>query len=108
MFVKFSNKLWKCDKLKAIANANFEKAVLSWGKECPEEVLGIADSELNSENLNLNSINITESNKQGFIYNIETKYSKTFSNGKKIIYILKFHDDFDIFDDVFYTENKGE
>lgn len=77
-------------------------------KECPEEVKGIADSELNSENLKLNSINITETDKQGYTYNVEAKYSKTFSNGKKIIYILKFYDDFVIFDDVFYTANEGE
>ena len=96
------------EKLPNSAYEYFEKAVLSWAKECPEEVLGIADGELNSQNLKLISINITESNKQGFIYNIEAKYSKTFSNGEKVIYILKFHDDFDIFDDVFYIENKGE
>jgi hypothetical protein len=108
MFIESIYKLWKSEKLKIIAIANFEKAVLNWAKECPEEVVGIADNELNAENLKLNSINITESNKQGFIYNIEAKYSKTFSNGEKVIYILKFYDDFVIFDDVFYTANEGE
>ncbi|MBE6729309.1 MAG: hypothetical protein E7568_03645 [Ruminococcaceae bacterium] len=105
MFIEPIYKLWKSEKLKIIAIANFEKSVLNWAKECPEEVIGIADNELNAENLKLNSINITESQKQCFIYNIEARYSKTFSNGKKIIYILKFCDDFDVFDDVLYTEN---
>ena len=77
-------------------------------KEYREEVLGIADNELNSENLKLNSINITETDKEGYTYKVEAKYSKTFSNGKKIIYILKFYDNFIIFDDVFYTANEGE
>lgn len=105
MFIEPIYKLWKSEKLKIIAIANFEKSVLNWAKECPEEVIGIADNELNAENLKLNSINITESQKQCFIYNIEARYSKTFSNDKKIIYILKFCDDFDVFDDVLYTEN---
>lgn len=108
MFIQSLNKLWKSEKLKIIAYGNFEKSLLSWAKECPEEVLGIADDELNAENLKLNSINITETNKEGYTYNVEVKYFKTFSNGKKVIYILKFYDDFIIFDDVFYTENKGE
>lgn len=105
MFIEPIYKLWKSEKLKIIAIANFEKSVLNWAKECPEEVIGIADNELNAENLKLNSINITESQKQCFIYNIEARYSKTFSNDKKVIYILKFCDDFDVFDDVLYTEN---
>ena len=105
MFIEPIYKLWKSEKLKIIAIANFEKSVLNWAKECPEEVIGIADNELNAENLKLNSINITESQKQCFIYNIEARYSKTFSNDKKIIYILKFCDDFDVFNDVLYTEN---
>ena len=108
MFIESIYKLWKSEKLKIIANANFEKSVLNWCKECTEEAEGISDNEFNAENLTLHSINITESNKQGYIYNIEAKYSKTFSNGKKIIYILKFYDDFDVFDDVLYIANEGE
>ena len=97
----------KCEiseKAQKIACENFNKALASWKEEWPEEVEGIADNEFNSENLSLISIN----NRKGLIYDTEAKYSKTFSNGKKIIYILKFCDDFDVFDDVLYTENKGE
>lgn len=105
MFIESLYKFWECEKLKIIANANFEKAFLNWCKECPNEAQGIDNNELNVEKLKLNSINIAKSDSHGYIYKIEAKYSKSFSNGKKIIYILKFHDDFDVFDDALYTTN---
>ena len=108
MFTESIANLWKSKKLKMIVNANFEKAVLSWCKECPEELEGIAKNELDAKGLTLSSINVTQSNKQGFIYTVEAEYSKTFLNGKKVIYILKFYDDFIVFDDVLYTASEGE
>lgn len=83
MFVESLYKFWGCEKLKIIANANFEKAVFNWCKECPKEAQGIDNNELNVEKLKLDSISIAKSDSHGYIYNIkyniEAKYSKSFS-----------------------------
>ena len=47
MFIESLYKFWGCEKLKIIANANFEKAVFNWCKECPKEAQGIDNNELN-------------------------------------------------------------
>lgn len=108
MFTKALKMLWDSESLKTIAEEHFVNTLFNWREECPKETVGICDDEFNSENLKLNSININETDKQGYTYKVKVKYSKTFSNGKKVIYILKFYDDFIIFDDVFYTANEGE
>lgn len=91
-------------KYKKLCAKIFNKAIASWKEECPEEVEGIADNEFNSENLSLISIN----NKKGLIYDTEAKYSKTFSNGERVIYILKFYDNFEYLMTFYIPKIKGE
>ena len=108
MFTKALKMLWDSESLKTIAEEHFVNTLFNWREECPKETVGICDDEFNSKGLALCSINITEANRAGCTYRIEAEYKKSFSNGRKVICILKFYDNFDIFDDVFYTENKGE
>ncbi len=106
MFIKALKMLWDSETLKAMAEKHFVNTLLNWCEECPEETIGICDDEFNSKGLALCSINITEANRDGCTYRIESEYKNSFSNGTKVIYILKFYDNFDIFDDVFYTVYK--
>ena len=104
MQTEYLNKLSECEQLKKIAAKHFEKTILNWCNECREETVLIPVNEFNAKGLVLNSVNVTKSSDTDYKYRIEAEFLKTFSNNLKAIYILKFWDDFNVFDDVFYTE----
>lgn len=104
MFIEQLENLLKNEELNAVVTKQFENAVLNWNKECPEETIGINCNEFNADGLTFVSLNLSKANKSNYKYKIEATYCKTFSNNLKLIYILKFWDNFTIYDDVLYTE----
>ncbi len=85
-------------QLKNSANEHFRKAVTTWKNEWPAETAGIREDEFNEEGLLLNALTKSE---DGSLLHAE--FIKIFSNGLRVVYILKFKNDA-LWDDVFYTE----
>lgn len=104
MFIEQLKNLLKSEELNAVVTKQFENAVLNWNKECPEETIGINCNEFNADGLTFVSLNASKANKSNYTYKIEATYCKTFSNNLKVIYILKFWDDFTLYDDVLYVK----
>ncbi|MBO5211150.1 MAG: hypothetical protein J6B80_04385 [Clostridia bacterium] len=104
MFIEQLENLLKSEELHSVAINNFKNTLLNWRKENPEEVTEILESEFNADGLTFVSLNVSKANKSNYKYEIEATYCKTFSNNLKVIYILKFWDDFTIYDDVLYVK----
>lgn len=104
MFIEQLKNLLKNEELNAVVTKQFENAVLNWNKECPEETIGINYNEFNADGLTFVSLSLSKANKSNYTYKIEATYCKTFSNNLKVIYILKFWDNFTIYDDVLYVK----
>lgn len=88
------------EELKTLAYKHFNKTVLNWKEQCPDETVGISDDELCEKGLSL--INVTEENFDNESL-LCAEFHKEFSNGVKAVYIAKFKGN-KVFDDVFYLE----
>ncbi len=102
--VECLQKIWTSKQLKALAYQQFQKAFYNWQQQCPEEVLETGDDCLSEDDLILTALNISESTQSDHRYTIEATYHKQYANRSKVVYIIKFWDDFTMYDDVLYTE----
>ena len=84
------------EQVKIIANEHFQKAVNTWKNECPDETTGIREDEFDESGLLFKALS-----EDGSL--LCAKCIKIFSNGLKVVYILKFKND-TLLDDVFYVE----
>ncbi len=84
--------------LNALAYKNFNNTLKNWIKDCPDEIAGICEEELNAEDLVFKDLTKSD---DGTLLSAE--YTIIFSNGVKAVYILKFKNNV-LFDDVFYIE----
>ena len=94
----FSNPSLDLLQLKNIANKHFRKAINTWKHECSGETIGIREDEFTEEGLFLKVLTKSEDDSL-----LCAEFSKIFSNGLRVVYILKFKNDA-LWDDVFYTE----
>lgn len=104
MFSEYVKKVLENKQLEQIAREQFKNTILNWREQNPEETYRIGNDEFNEEDLVLSSLKIIKANQNNCKHQIEATYCKSFSNNIKAVYILKFWDDFTIYDDVFYTE----
>lgn len=104
MFGEYLKKVWESEQLEKIACKQFKNTILNWREQNPEETYGIGNDEFNEEDVVLTTLNIIKAGQNNHKYIIEATYCKFFSNNIKMVYILKFWDDFTIYDDVFYIE----
>lgn len=104
VFGKYLKKVLENKQLEQIAREQFKNTILNWREQNPEETYGMGNDEFNEEDLVLSTLNIINTGQNNYKYKIEATYCKFFSNNIKMVYILKFWDDFTIYDDVFYTE----
>lgn len=90
-------------QLQSTLYEHFRKTIVNWKQENPEEIFGIREEELNEEGLIFHTLRIYNADNYNYSYRIEVEYLKKFSNNLKAIYVLKFWDNLDVYDDVFYT-----
>ena len=84
--------------LNALAYKHFNNTLKNWIKDCPNEIVGICEEELNAEGIVFKELTKSD---DGTLLSAE--YNKIFSNGVKAVCILKFKNNV-LFDDVFYIE----
>lgn len=90
-------------KLHSVVLNSFEKAFNTWMRECPDEANKYKQQEIYANKLNLNSIEIKESQNPNYNYSIIAEYHYV-SEDISIVYTLKFWDEFIVYDDVFYIK----